>query len=129
MSDEWTPAWVTKSELSTVISLFLYGRGDAGGTDEEMEIIYEWAEETRMSQYLMDCCLDGLLIPTFKDDELAFKITEKGEKMALEALKGDMADPKHRFIATKVLEAETGIPLRPPTQKGDNGNGNGNGKE
>ena len=120
--EEWTPAWATKEEIKTVIGLFLYDRGDGGGTAEEMETIYEWAEETRMSQYLMDCCLDGLLIPTFKEDELAFKITDKGHEMAVEALKGEMKDPKDRFIATKVLEAETGMSLRPPQQKGnDNG--------
>ena len=136
---EWESAWVTKKELEILISLFLYDRGDMGGTDEEMEKIYEWAEETRMSQYLMDCCLDGLLIPTIQTDyskniiqQLSFKITDKGEKVALEALKGDMENPQHRFIATKVLEAETGLSLTLDKRKdkgNGNGNGNGNGKE
>jgi hypothetical protein len=123
MAVDFETTWLENDDLKTLIGLFLYDRGEEGGSDQELYQIYEWAEEARMSQYLMECCLDGLLIPTFKDDELAFKITDKGHKMAVEALKGDMVEPKHRFIATKVLENETGLSLRP-----DQGNGGNDGE-
>ena len=114
MSD-WTPQWTTKPEMATVISLFLYDRGDVGAQDNEMEELYYWAEETRMNQFLLDHCLQGMLIPTLTDDgELAFKITAKGEATAREAL-GMMAD--------------SGV-IKPKGRKDSgNGNGNGNGKK
>ena len=118
-SEDFETTWLEPDDLKTLIGLFLYDRGDQGGTEDELYQIYEWGEESRMSQYLMECCLDGLLIPTFKNEELAFKITDKGHKMALEALKGDMVEPKDRFIATKVLEYETGLSLN-LDRKGDN---------
>jgi hypothetical protein len=123
MSEDWSEdfetTWLEPADLKTLLGLFLHDRGDQGGTEDELYQIYEWGEESRMSQYLMECCLDGLLIPTFKNEELAFKITDKGHKMALEALEGDMVEPKDRFIATKVLEYETGMSLR-HDRKGDN---------
>ena len=111
---EWQPTWTTEAELSTVISLFLYDRGDMGGTDAEMEEIYQWAEETRMNAYLMDNCLQGMLLPTFtKDGEFAFKITPKGAKLAHE-----------------VLGKEGELMLLRGSGKGNgNGNGNGNGEK
>lgn len=130
MSEDWKPAWVSEMDLETVIGLFLYDRGEMGGTDHELEEIYQWTEETRMNQYLLECVLDGLLVPAYKDDALAFKITEKGQKVAMDALKGEkgrsMDNPRDSFIATKVLEWETGLELKPIKKKGgDNGNGNG----
>lgn len=118
-SEDFETTWLEPDDLKTLIGLFLYDRGEEGGTDHELYQIYAWGEESRMSQYLMECCLDGLLIPTFKNGELAFKITDKGQEMAMEALKGDMVEPKDRFIATKVLEAETGLSLK-HDRKGDN---------
>ena len=120
MAEDFETTWLEPDDLQTLIGLFLYDRGDQGGTEDELYQIYEWGEESRMSQYLMECCLDGLLIPTFKNEELAFKITDKGHKMALEALKGEMIEPKDRFIATKVLEYETGLSLTHDPRKGDN---------
>ena len=109
---EWQPTWTTEAEMSTVMSLFLYGRGKAGGTDEEMEEIYQWAEEVRMNQFLLDNCLQGLMIPTFTTDgEFAFKITEKGAALAHKVLK---------------IDDESGLVLLRGSGK-DNGNGNGNG--
>lgn len=112
MSD-WTPTWTTKPEMATVIGLFLYDRGETGGTENEMEELYHWAEETRMNQYLLDSTVQGMLIPTVTaDGELAFKITPKGEALASEAL--GMAN-------------ESGV-IRPVGRK-DSGNGNGNGSK
>lgn len=110
MSSDWTPTYTSKPELANLIGLFLYDRGDVGGTDHELEEIYHWAEETRMNQYLMDCSLKGFLIPTVKNGDLAFKITAKGEAMARELL--SMGN-QHGIIKAKA--------------KGGKGNGNGNG--
>lgn len=107
MSD-WTPTWTTKPELANLIGLFLYDRGNMGGTNDELEEIYHWAEETRMNQYLMDNCLQGFLIPTLKEGDLAFKITPKGEAMARELL--DIGNQDGLI-----------------NMKGGKGNGNGNG--
>lgn len=112
---EWEPEWLTKEEMEIVMGLFLYDRGKDGATETELFEVYEWAEQTRMNQYMLDHLLEGMFIPVFVDGpngpQFGFKITEKGEKMALEVLKGDMGEPKARFLATKALESETGMNL------------------
>lgn len=70
---------LTDEEREKLIVALGVSRGDKGFTEEEVERIISWAEETLLNSALLDNVLDGYVsVDVAQDGELMFGITNHG---------------------------------------------------
>jgi len=73
-----------EKERDILVAMFLYGQPGGSASHEDVETVVRWAEMTRIDNGMLDNILRGCMMPVLDDGEVAFKLTEKGERLALE---------------------------------------------
>ena len=69
--------WVTEDEIATLAHAFLKTRGKAGGSEDEIVKVVEWACNTRCRAALLDMVLKGHIVITAVEPDVTFTLAER----------------------------------------------------
>jgi len=74
-------SWLSTKEL-TVLANALQGRDGAEPSEEDWDVLVDWAEGTKLREFLLEHVLTGGFVMQVRDGQVVFKIASFDSSMA-----------------------------------------------
>ena len=92
------PDRLDENHSEIILLALAIGSGDAGFTDDDVNVVQKWVDDTMLNAALLHGVLEGFMHLCVVDGEVNFRISEKGigevEEMGLDKL-GLEKEAKH----------------------------------